>query len=608
MNTVDDAEESYPQDETYDEEHDYDDDDVEGQFQDAIRAELEGLSGEPQDAEVDLGDDLGPEGAQELETAAVNLASAHEALTTVRNARAALKGSGKGEQRPAIAGGKGRGKGQGRGRSSGKSITDRISDRKARSNCNDCGQRGHCAGDPGCPGPCESRGALATEIDEGDTYDVKRTDDDETRPAYAVAREVDFRAVLAANTIIVDDGIGVCDTACRDSDAGIPCGSRGTWTPRSLDNDHEVTEQGEDESYKFGNGGTLPSTRRVTVPFCTGDKPTKISFSVVDSPGPGLSLLISRDFLEGHRAVMDIARKTLRVGKYTAALVTARAGRFGLPLRPDAWSALNRMSAAPRQAGESDLAPAQMFLPQTHLRSGENPAQLFLPQMSAPPDLPRRLRPRQRTPNAERRDKQRVGSFGRGARDSRADYANLTLCLLSIYIVYDQFVIADETYVAEYKLVVAKYGKSDPVEFGKIGSANYVYYVDSYYYSTRNHVDFLIDQLNDLGTYNILTTVSCDYYYLYDMFHMRCKYWRCLDMRGVRNARVSTLLARRPLPQVLLWSRSRTSCVRARCPTTRRNRLHQEGRPETARRGTPTRREHGPQSSPTGRHQGVPHC
>ena len=47
-------------------------------------------------------------------------------------------------------------------------------------------------------------------------------------------------------------------------------------------------------------------------------------------------------------------------------------------------------------------------------------------------------------------------------------YANLTLCMLSIYIVYDQFVIADESYVTEYKLAAVTYGKSDPVEFGKI--------------------------------------------------------------------------------------------------------------------------------------------
>ena len=205
---------TYPLDDQHEDE--YDDDDVEGQFQDAIRAGLEGLSGELQDAEIDLGDVLGPEGAQELEIAATNLASASEALATVRSARVALKGTGKGDQRPAMAG-KGRGCRKGKGRPRGKSITDRISDRKSRSNCNDCGQREHWAGDPSCPGQRESRGALATELDDADAYDVDRVPDDETRGAYTVAREVDFRSVLAANTIIVDDGIGACDTACRYS-------------------------------------------------------------------------------------------------------------------------------------------------------------------------------------------------------------------------------------------------------------------------------------------------------------------------------------------------------------------------------------------------------
>ena len=262
----------------------------------------------------------------------MNLASASEALATVRSARAALKGTGKGDQRPAMAG-KGRGRGKGKGRPSGKSNTDRISDRKPSSNCNDCGQRGHWAGYPGRPGPRESRGALATELDDADAYDVDKVPDDKTRSAYTVAREIDFRSVLAANTIIVDDGIGVCDTACRYSVAGAVWIQRYLDTLHALSLDQEISEEEGDESYKFGNGGTLPSSRRVTVPICIGDKPTKISFSTVDSPG--LSLLIGRDFLEEHRAVMDIARKILRVGKHHANLVTTRAGHFGLPLKPD---------------------------------------------------------------------------------------------------------------------------------------------------------------------------------------------------------------------------------------------------------------------------------
>ena len=195
-----------------------------------MHACMHALSGELQDAEVDLGDILGPEGAQELETAAVNLASASEALTTVRNARATLKGSGKGEQRPATAGGKSRGKGKSKGRSSGKSVTDKISDRKASSDCNDCGQRGHWAGDSACLRPRDSRGALATELDDGDSFDVKRTDDDESRPAYTIAREVDFRSVLAARTPSSLTTASASATPPAGTRLPVRCGSRGTWT------------------------------------------------------------------------------------------------------------------------------------------------------------------------------------------------------------------------------------------------------------------------------------------------------------------------------------------------------------------------------------------
>jgi hypothetical protein len=123
------------------EEHDDRDDNIEGDFQDAIRSELEGLSNELELAETDLGDVLGADGAQELESAAVSLAAASEALATVRNARAAIKGGGKGKReggrsdRPAVAPNRsgGGGRGRGRGSSSSRSIADRIEERKKRS-------------------------------------------------------------------------------------------------------------------------------------------------------------------------------------------------------------------------------------------------------------------------------------------------------------------------------------------------------------------------------------------------------------------------------------------------------------------------------------------
>ena len=47
------------------------------------------------------------------------------------------------------------------------------------------------------------------------------------------------------------------------------------------------------EVYRFGNGGLLTSTERVTVPVVLADHPLLLSYSVVESPV--LSLLIGRD-------------------------------------------------------------------------------------------------------------------------------------------------------------------------------------------------------------------------------------------------------------------------------------------------------------------------
>ena len=53
----------------------------------------------------------------------------------------------------------------------------------------------------------------------------------------------------------------------------------------------------ESEVYRFGNGGLLTSTERVTVPVVLADHPLSLSYSVVESPV--LSLLSGRDVVEG---------------------------------------------------------------------------------------------------------------------------------------------------------------------------------------------------------------------------------------------------------------------------------------------------------------------
>ena len=49
--------------------------------------------------------------------------------------------------------------------------------------------------------------------------------------------------------------------------------------------------------YRFGNGGLLTSTERVTVPVVLTDHPLLLSHSVVESPV--LSWLVGRDVVEG---------------------------------------------------------------------------------------------------------------------------------------------------------------------------------------------------------------------------------------------------------------------------------------------------------------------
>ena len=75
---------------------------------------------------------------------------------------------------------------------------------------------------------------------------------------------------------------------------------------------HEIDETREAERYKFGDGGTLVSSIRVTAPIFVAGKKGRIVFSVV--PLKHWPLLIGGDFLTPARAVVDMCEKTLRIG------------------------------------------------------------------------------------------------------------------------------------------------------------------------------------------------------------------------------------------------------------------------------------------------------
>ena len=75
---------------------------------------------------------------------------------------------------------------------------------------------------------------------------------------------------------------------------------------------HEIDETREAERNKFGDGGTLVSSIRVTAPVFVAGKKGRIVFSVV--PSKHLPLLTGLDFLTLARAVVDMGEKTLRIG------------------------------------------------------------------------------------------------------------------------------------------------------------------------------------------------------------------------------------------------------------------------------------------------------
>ena len=74
---------------------------------------------------------------------------------------------------------------------------------------------------------------------------------------------------------------------------------------------HLINVTPESEVYRFGNGGLLTSTERVTVPVVLADHPLLFSYSVVESLV--LSLLIGRDVVQDLGLDIKGSSKTLGI-------------------------------------------------------------------------------------------------------------------------------------------------------------------------------------------------------------------------------------------------------------------------------------------------------
>ena len=152
----------------------------------------------------------------------------------------------------------------------GTDLQAKLDKRKARSVCHACGQTGRWAGDPQCPG----RPVNVIEL-EDEVQEFEPSQDTGTRQILSVQVDVSevrllrpsTRLVLAMNSMDVgrrEGARGVIDTAARHTVAGRAwdrayrqiCAERGIG--------HLINVIPESEVYRFGNGGLLTSTVRVT--------------------------------------------------------------------------------------------------------------------------------------------------------------------------------------------------------------------------------------------------------------------------------------------------------------------------------------------------------
>ena len=228
------------------------------------------------------------------------------------------------------------------------------------------------AGDPQCPG----RPVNVIEL-EDEVQEFEPSQDTGTRQILSVQVDVSdvrllrpsTRLVLAMNSMDVgrrEGARGVIDTAARCTVAGRAWDRayRQFCAERSIG--HLINVTPESEVYRFGNGGLLTSTERVTVPVVLADHPLLLSYSVVESPV--LSLLIGRDVVEGLGLDIKCSSKTLEYNGRSQPLEDSVAGHYCVTLSPERYAGLLKLENSP-DPPSSRLRPRPTSLVSKNSRS-----------------------------------------------------------------------------------------------------------------------------------------------------------------------------------------------------------------------------------------------
>ena len=271
--------------------------DVGAQLAQIMQAELEEIQEDLDryDTMSDDGSVLSVKEQNEFEAACSTLAGVTDALEVVRGFKKRLgkrrpKGKGKGgspavdanpRRRPTPARGRGNG-----GKPDGPFLT--IAQRKARSVCKACGQKGHWQGDPACPKRSQGANIVDHTVDLEEDLgisDVRICD-------LPVISDV---LVAASNQSLShpDSGTAILDTA-----AALTVMGESRWQDyklrlEALGLDNEIGHIGIDETFRFGDG--VAHQCRMAKTFPASFAGHKVTLTACLLPG-SLSLLLGRDF------------------------------------------------------------------------------------------------------------------------------------------------------------------------------------------------------------------------------------------------------------------------------------------------------------------------
>ena len=134
---------------------------------------------------------------------------------------------------------------------------------------------------------------------------------------------------------------GVIDTAARDTVVGRAWDRAYRQICAESGIGHLINVMPESEVCRFGNGGLLTSTERVTVPVVHADHPRLLSYSIVESPV--LSLLIGRGVVEGLGLDIKGSNKTLEYNGLSQPLEDLVAGHYCVTLSPERYAGLLKL-------------------------------------------------------------------------------------------------------------------------------------------------------------------------------------------------------------------------------------------------------------------------